>query len=163
MEDIEKNKTDGIIYIKVDGENRVSHTSEITKDTSSGEWIKIDWDYSELLCNIGDYQGLYDPITNNVTLINWLEFKSNRDKISKEQRIIDVSNIIVATSTGKVFDGDEASQDRMVRAINIATITGATATKWKMADNSIVEVTLDELKEALALSGLEMSKIWLEQ
>ena len=60
-----------------------------------------------------------------------------------------------------MFDGDEKSQERMLRAINIANITGQTTTQWKLADNSIVEVTLDELKEALSLAGQEMSRIWL--
>lgn len=73
-----------------------------------------------------------------------------------------VSRIKVTTSTGKVFDGDEKSQERILRAINIATITGDTTTQWKMADNTIIEVTLEELKEALALAGKEMSRIWLE-
>ena len=74
-----------------------------------------------------------------------------------------VKNIKVTTTSGKVFDGDETSQDRMTRAINIANITGDTETQWKLADNSIVTVTLDELKEALSLSGQEMSRIWLAQ
>jgi len=78
--------------------------------------------------------------------------------ISKSEK---VRAIKVTASTGKVFDGDEKSQDRMTRAINIAAITGATSTKWKLADNTIVSVTLDELKEALALSGQAMSDIWL--
>ena len=79
----------------------------------------------------------------------------------KENKVATVLQITVVTSTGKVFNGDETSQDRMVRAINIATITGLTETQWKLADNSIVTVTLDELKEALALAGQEMSRIWL--
>ncbi len=81
------------------------------------------------------------------------------NKLAKERL---VSRIKVTTSTGKVFDGDEKSQERILRAINIATITGDTTTQWKMADNTIVEVTLEELKEALALAGKEMSRIWLE-
>ena len=35
--------------------------------------------------------------------------------------------------------------------------------QWVNTDNTIVMVTLDELKEALALAGQEMSRIWLEQ
>lgn len=49
----------------------------------------------------------------------------------------------------------------MLRAIEIASITAEVTTMWKLADNSIVEVTLEELKQALALAGKEMSKIWL--
>lgn len=72
-----------------------------------------------------------------------------------------VAQIVVTTSTGKVFDGDELSQDRMIRAINIASITGLATTEWKMYDNSIQSVTLAELQEALTLAGQEMSRIWL--
>ena len=61
----------------------------------------------------------------------------------------------------KIFDGDEISQGRMLRAIQIAAVTGETATKWKLADNSVADVTLDELKEALSLEGKESSKIWV--
>ena len=78
------------------------------------------------------------------------------------QRENSVSKIAVTTTFGKTFDGDEKSQDRMLRAINIASITGQIETQWKLADNTIVTVTLEELKEALALAGKEMSRIWLE-
>lgn len=81
--------------------------------------------------------------------------------IIKDTKIKKVARIKVTTDTGKVFDGDEKSQERILRAINIATITGDT-TQWKMADNTVVDVTLEELKEALALAGKEMSRIWLE-
>lgn len=85
--------------------------------------------------------------------MNWIMLKDKE---------IAVARIIVKTSTGKRFDGDEKSQDRMARTISIAAITGETSTLWKLADNTIVTVTLDELKEALALAGQEMSRIWLE-
>ena len=74
-----------------------------------------------------------------------------------------VSRIAITTTSGKIFDGDEASQDRIMRAVQIAAITELTETQWKLANNEIVMVTLDELKEALALAGQEMSRIWLEQ
>jgi len=74
-----------------------------------------------------------------------------------------VAQIKVTTASGKVFDGDETSQDRMARAISIASISGQIQTQWKLADNTIVMVTLDELKEALTLAGQEMSRIWLGQ
>lgn len=79
----------------------------------------------------------------------------------KERRLEAVNSVTVTSTSGKVFDGDEVSQDRMVRAISIAAITGQTTTDWKLADNTIVEVPLDELKEVLSLAGQEMSRIWL--
>jgi len=72
-----------------------------------------------------------------------------------------VSEIIVTTTTGKVFDGDELSQDRMLRALAIADLNGQTETQWKMADNSVQTVTREDLKEALTLAGLAMSEIWI--
>ena len=69
---------------------------------------------------------------------------------------------VVVTQYGRVFDAGETSQDRMVRAIVISGITGSGFINWKLADNSIVEITIDELKEALTLAGQKMSKIWLE-
>lgn len=79
-----------------------------------------------------------------------------------DSRADKVACIRVKVSTGKVFDGDETSQDRLIRAILIADITGQTSTNWKLANNTVVEVTLSELKEALTLAGQEMSRIWLE-
>lgn len=76
-------------------------------------------------------------------------------------RLSGLEAIKVTTSSGKTFDGDEKSQDRMVRAIQIAGIIGQTETTWRLADNTDVVVVLDELKEALALAGQEMSRIWL--
>lgn len=83
------------------------------------------------------------------------------DRQLKNQKIRDVNTIIATTTSGKVFDGDEKSQDRMIRAIRIAEITGETTTMWKLFDNTVVDVTLDELKEAVSLAGKQMSNIWL--
>ena len=104
---------------------------------------------------------------------NWLEYEivdgllihndlstAKLEADRKETRLRSVLNIKV-TINNKVFDGDEKSQDRMLRAINIAAITGQTTTRWKLADNSKVEITLEELKEELSLAGQEMSRIWL--
>jgi len=80
---------------------------------------------------------------------------------TKQDLINKVGKIQVKVPSGKVFDGNEKSQDRMARAVSIAAITGETTTRWKLADNSIKVVTIEELKEALTLSGQIMSNIWL--
>jgi hypothetical protein len=77
---------------------------------------------------------------------------------SKEQM---VESILVTTTAGNIFNGDEKSQDRLTRAITIAGITDETSTEWKMANNEIVSVPLSELKEALTLAGKAMRDIWL--
>ena len=84
-------------------------------------------------------------------------------KYYKNLLLAKINRIKVTTSSNKTFDGNEVAQDRMARAINIANITGDTETQWKLADNTIVTVTLDELKEALNLAGKKMSEIWLNQ
>ena len=79
---------------------------------------------------------------------------------ARKQKVDAVASIVVEVN-GKVFDGDEVSQGRMLRAVQIASITGDVVTKWKLQDNTVVDVTLDELKEALMLAGKEMSRIWI--
>jgi hypothetical protein len=71
-----------------------------------------------------------------------------------------VEEIVVTTSTGKVFDGDEASQTRMTRTILAMSEFGVFTTSWRMADNSDAVVTREELAEALLLSGTAQASSW---
>jgi hypothetical protein len=71
---------------------------------------------------------------------------------AKEAKLQALQQITVTTTSGKVFDGRDIDQQRMVSAIMSADVVGITETYWKLADNSVAMVTLDELKEALALS-----------
>ena len=64
---------------------------------------------------------------------------------------------------GKVFNGDEVSQSRMVRAIVSAGIVGQTSTYWTLANNVSTLITLDELKEALGKSMQAMAAIWVQE
>lgn len=149
----------GTYYVEVDAENRV-----VKHDTSKlvTSWIEIDKP-DDMFVDLVDHTYLYSEITNTIEEVPFDYFSSNRAKIAKITKVESISNLTVITSTGKVFDGDEASQDRMVRAISIAGIVGQTTTNWKLADNTTVEVTLAELQEALALSGQAMSDIWLAE
>ena len=129
-----------------------------TEDFSGSTIITVD-DISETI-----YKPSYDKIlvagklTDTINTDEEFKITSIAAKSIKVEAIL---GLVVTTTSGKIFDGDEKSQDRMARAINIATITGLTETQWKLANNEIVMVTLDELKEALALAGQEMSRIWL--
>ena len=80
--------------------------------------------------------------------------------VAKGIRADSVARIKVTVSTGKTFDGDESSQTRMARAIIGMQTAEATTITWTLEDNSVVEVTLDELKEALVLAGQEQAKLW---
>lgn len=95
-----------------------------------------------------------------------MEFYVNDDgrpkgrEAAKLARAEAVASIRVTTASGKEFDGDEVSQGRMARAILALQIAGKDKTLWVLADNQEVEVTLVELGEALALAGIEQTKLW---
>jgi hypothetical protein len=105
----------------------------------------------------------------------WLEYNSaaieaaRNPVISKEmlraaekaKRDADVAAIIVTTSTGKQFNGDETSQTRMARAIVAMQAANTQSMTWVLATNDAVEVTLAELSEALVLAGKAQAAIWV--
>lgn len=79
---------------------------------------------------------------------------------AKQERAQAVANIIVTTTAGKSFDGDEGAQNRMARAI-----TGMEDTDeilWVLADNTPAMVGKTELKEALRLSGQAQTELWVK-
>jgi len=57
-----------------------------------------------------------------------------------------------------VFDADETSQNRMVRAITV--LVGDQQVPWTLADNTVVLVTQTELKKALVFAGMAQSSMW---
>ncbi|MEA3461579.1 MAG: DUF4376 domain-containing protein [Bacteroidota bacterium] len=115
---------------------------------------QIDFEYG--------YDFIYNEQINKVLKMpDYNILNSQAKDKAKKEKDAKVAAVTVEISSGKVFDGDEKSQDRMLRAIQIAQITGETSTTWRLADNTDVEVTVEELKEALILAGKKMSKIWL--
>lgn len=76
---------------------------------------------------------------------------------AKAERADFVSKIVVMVD-GLPFDGDETSQDRMARSC-IALNDGETV-QWVLADNSIAQVTKEQLRQALRLSGEAQTAIW---
>jgi len=81
--------------------------------------------------------------------------KQTQDKALQEAKVakqLALDSIAVTTTSGKVFDGRDIDQQRMMSAIMSADVVGITETYWKLTDNSVAMVTLVELKEALALS-----------
>ncbi len=79
----------------------------------------------------------------------------------KAERQAKVDAIKVTTQAGNTFDGDEVSQGRMARAI-IALGTGlAPSVAWVLADNSVIDATVEELTEALVLAGQAQAAVWV--
>jgi hypothetical protein len=72
-----------------------------------------------------------------------------------------VSKIKVTTASGKVFDGNEDSQDRMTRRLLTLQRTGETAAVWVLADNTQAQVSAAELGEALALAVAAQDSVWV--
>lgn len=83
-------------------------------------------------------------------------FQTEEAKVTK---VTALSTLTVTTTSGKVFDGDETARIDMLTAINMAGLVGQTSTMWKLADNSIAEVTLAEMQEALLLALTKKGEI----
>lgn len=79
-------------------------------------------------------------------------------KALKEEEI---ASIVVRTSGGRKFKGDEKSQNRMSLALERARRLGLEALEWKLAGGEIEQVTPDELEEALNLAVAKTSEIEL--
>lgn len=79
------------------------------------------------------------------------EWKSIREK--------SVERIKVTTQAGNTFDGDEISQGRMSRSISC--MNDGDSVRWVLADNSLINATINELKEALRLAGAAQASIWV--
>ena len=94
-------------------------------------------------------------------ILSQIEFETAQDAVvAKKLRDAAVAAIKV-TVNGKVFDGDEVAQGRISRAVAAAESAGVSAYQWKLADNSVVAVSLDELKQALALAFQAQSELWV--
>lgn len=103
--------------------------------------------------------------------IDWRQVRTAEDKEAaqtaeareqfKSERAAAVKAITVTTVAGNTFDGDEESQGRMARAI-LALPEGGKV-PWVLADNSVIQATADDLREALALAGAEQARLWVQE
>ncbi len=84
-----------------------------------------------------------------------------RREAAKAERETAVAAIVVTTAAGNQFDGDEVSQGRMARAIIALQATGTSSVTWVLHDNSVIQATVAELTEALALAGAAQAAIWV--
>ena len=107
---------------------------------------------------------MLDVIDDEVVLIDipaptQAEIDAKAWNESKAQRAEEVRNLTVKITGGITFDADEIAQQRMTRAVLIAT-SDAETVKWKTADNQLIDVTAAQLKEALRLAALAQATIW---
>lgn len=89
---------------------------------------------------------------------------------AKTQRATEVVEVERKNTDGVVekiltFDGDEESQTRIGRSVAAAIAKGedpdTTMRTWVMADNSIEEVSISELAEALEKAGAIQTDLWV--
>ena len=125
---------------------------ELVEDNRGEVYVKST---GELISDYTQLGKLPDELTNikkpNENCIweddNWVIDESLTKKVDK---LLSIRNIVVTTSSGKSFDGDEDSQNRIIRALNRTDAT----IKWKLANNTISDVTIYELQEALDLESI---------
>lgn len=83
---------------------------------------------------------------------------------AKTARQTAVESILVTTSHGNTFNGDEESQTRMARAIialNFQPQVPVPSIVWVLSNNATVVTTADELTEALSLAGAAQAALWI--
>lgn len=82
--------------------------------------------------------------------------------IAKQKRADAVSKITVEVD-GMIFDGDEISQERMSRTITAAKAIGKQdndTTTWVLHDNTVAEVSVEQLSRALFIAGEAQTELW---
>ena len=94
-------------------------------------------------------------------ILSQIDFEIAQDAVAAKKLRDAAVAAIKVTVNGKVFDGDEVAQGRISRAVAAAESAGVSAYQWKLADNSVAAVSLDELKQALALAFQAQSELWV--
>ena len=92
----------------------------------------------------------------NPTLDDVKEQKINDLKATRNQK---TDAIVVTLDSGTVLNGDEASQDRMSRAIAVLP-DDITAVDWIDYNNATVQLTKPDLQEALQKAGQAQTNIF---
>ena len=106
---------------------------------------------------ISFYQGDMQIDDREATVEEELLYELSRESTRIAYEVIaDIKNaldrITVTTTAGNTFDGRDKDQLRMLAALQSAQFLGLFNTPWKLADNSVIQVSVEELREALALS-----------
>ena len=94
-------------------------------------------------------------------ILSQIDFETAQDAVAAKKLRDTTVAAIKVTVNGKVFDGDEVAQGRIARAVAAAESAAISTYQWKLADNSVAAVSLDELKQALALAFQAQSALWV--
>ena len=122
------------------------------------DWIEIE-EFTEIAKLKSNQPNSYSVWNGN----EWVEDEILKNEFvilnNKAEKNLRLSQIIITTTNGNVFDGNETARNNMMSAIMSAELINKTEEYWKLADNSTKLITIDELKEALALSIQEVGNI----
>ncbi len=97
----------------------------------------------------------------SAAILSQIDFETAQDAVAAKKLRDTAVAAIKVTVNGKTFDGDEVAQGRMARAVAAAESAAISTYQWKLADNSVAAVSLDELKQALALAFQAQSELWV--
>ena len=127
----------------------IGQTFEGIYPPEAAVWCNANRAYIEKQGNVYVIVGVPEPTAEELSEQALAEAKAERAEA--------VSQITVEVD-GFVFDGDEVSQERMARSI-VALNDGETIV-WVLHDNSIAQVSKEQLKTALRLAGQKQTELW---
>lgn len=121
-------------------------------------------DYADTLAPVGQLAYIAQAKAVDATSVKALLTETGKREAEKKNRDTRVSGIKVTTQSGRTFDGDETSQNRMARtivALNAQPQDPVPTITWVLADNTVAQVTAAELTEALALASAAQTAVWV--
>ncbi|OCR99010.1 hypothetical protein A9K75_08865 [Campylobacter fetus subsp. testudinum] len=106
-----------------------------------------------------------DKSQQEISAIKYDEWKKTRAaKVAKIEIVID--NCKLADGSGALngvsFQGDEDSQNRLSRALAMASLSGLTSTLWVSTDNKTYDISVAQIGEILLKAGLAQTALWNE-
>lgn len=115
------------------------------------EYIEVDKDSFEFDSNFTYKIVNNEIIKSEITDSSYLSYK-------RKLLIQEIISKIEVEYNGKIYQGDESSQNRISKAIN-GLIDDLTTTEWKSKDNSWNVVTRIDLQQILFLACNEQTRI----
>lgn len=116
-----------------------------------------------------------DPIYPDPDLFDWTEnldgslnvTPKSEERVShikmmraKQERFAEVSRLTVTTTAGYTYDADKDSQIMM--GVYLSALEAGDITPWVLANNTVVQIDMVELKEALRRAGAAMAPLWVK-
>lgn len=142
-----------VMYIVVDVDGKILEYS--TEPIENG--VEVDINPEEIYTGFDFDQYYKNGKISNVENIVYTKVKQKQGKDKQ------LAKATVTTASGNTYNAGETSQNRMLRSLYVANLTGQVTVQWKLANNSTVTITIEELTEALKLSVQNTSDIILNQ